>query len=135
MRGLGVLINQLAGRDAAKLAVCYGKVIKSLRVEDHALWLTFEDGTWAKLKDDGQSCCENRYMSCDDDLTSFVGAKLLGGEITESDLKRTGARQLDDYHEIQFLNIQTSQGVFTVVNHNEHNGYYGGFSLTAEVGE
>jgi hypothetical protein len=36
-------------------------------------------------------------------------------------------------HDIAFLLVQTSDGVFTMVNHNEHNGYYGGFLVTCEV--
>nr|WP_152613166.1 hypothetical protein [Inquilinus limosus] len=64
-------------------------------------------------------------MTCDDDLKPIIGATLLGWEIR--DVTYDG----DDYdvHEIQFLVVNTSQGSFTVANHNEHNGYYGGFSI------
>lgn len=37
--------------------------------------------------------------------------------------------------ESQFLMIRTSLGVFTVVNYNEHNGYYGGFALRATISQ
>jgi hypothetical protein len=35
-------------------------------------------------------------------------------------------------HETQFLIVDTTKGSFTIVNHNEHNGYYGGFGLVAQ---
>jgi hypothetical protein len=68
-------------------------------------------------------------MRTDDDLNYFVGAKLTGGEIKD-------APDVPDkygYHEVQFLEIQTDRGVFTISSHNEHNGYYGGFWLRAEA--
>ncbi|MDC6673798.1 hypothetical protein OEZ80_25875, partial [Leclercia adecarboxylata] len=84
-------------------------------------------GNWLVIRDDGQSCCESRYMSTDDDLSSFVGATFLGCEIED------GPHEADDPdHETQFLIVSTSLGKFTVVNHNEHNGYYGGFSIRFE---
>ena len=35
----------------------------------------------------------------------------------------------EDCHEVQFLEVKTSKGSFTMSSHNEHNGYYGGFSI------
>ena len=32
-------------------------------------------------------------------------------------------------HEVQFLEVTTSKGEFTMASHNEHNGYYGGFAI------
>ena len=67
-------------------------------------------------------------MHTDDDLAAFVGAKLLGARIAD------GPTIEEDYEvkESQFLIVETSLGEFTVVNYNEHNGYYGGFELIAE---
>ena len=63
-----------------------------------------------------------------DDLKQFVGAELLGAEIKPA----SGIEGPDgDVHEIEFLDITTSKGVFQAANHNEHNGYYGGFSIRA----
>lgn len=92
--------------------------------------IRFDDGTGLNLWDAGQDCCEERYMTCDDDLSAFVGAKFLGAEERDG----TGAlKNADDsdVHETTFLVVKTSLGDFTVCTHNEHNGYYGGFNLTA----
>jgi len=35
-------------------------------------------------------------------------------------------------HEVQFVLITTSLGVFTMATHNIHNGYYSGFSVVVE---
>lgn len=77
------------------------------------------------IRDDGQSCCEDRHMTCDDDLASFDGATLL--KITIED----GPETSDDWetHEQQFVKIDTSKGRITLVTHNVHNGYYGGFDV------
>lgn len=47
---------------------------------------------------------------------------------------RDGPEEADEYggsKESQFLIITTDMGAFTIVNYNEHNGYYGGFSIVA----
>jgi hypothetical protein len=83
-----------------------------------------------QLFDAGQSCCEHRYMRTDDDLKSFIGAELVDAEISNA------PDQVDEYgetHEIQFLRVKTSKGLITISNHNEHNGYYGGFAIRAAV--
>jgi hypothetical protein len=36
-----------------------------------------------------------------------------------------------EVHEQTFLKIRTNNGDATVVTHNEHNGYYGGFNISA----
>lgn len=135
--GLGVMIQALGGNEetvkAHNLAV--GRVIQSVALEpkDGAknLVLTFSDGSTLTATDDGQSCCESRYMTCDDDLTSFVGDELVG--LSLEDGPDVGSEY--DYHEQQFLKVQTSRGSFTVANHNEHNGYYGGFWITLSFQE
>jgi hypothetical protein len=37
-----------------------------------------------------------------------------------------------EVHETEYCNILTSKGVIQLVCHNEHNGYYGGFSVRIE---
>jgi len=138
--GMGVMLNALMGnRETVKtFTKAKGKKIIALElVEDargfrhghgDALRFTFEDGTKMQLRDDGQSCCESRYMMTDDDLSQFIGADLLDAEI------RDAPNEPDKYgeHEVQFLVVTTSKGAFTMASHNEHNGYYGGFSIVAE---
>ena len=128
--GMGVMLNMLGGNaesvDAFTGAI--GKIIAELNLgQDDALHFVFDDGSKIKLFDDGQSCCESRYMRTDDNLEDFVGAKLLGAEIKEA------PSEPDEYgeHEVEFLEVQTDRGVFTMASHNEHNGYYGGFSIRA----
>lgn len=115
----------------AVLTAALGKTFTSITLgTDDALHFVFDDGTKIKLADEGQSCCESRYMRTDDNLAEFVGAQFLGAEI-----KDAPSIEDDKYgeHEVQFLEIKTSKCVFTMTSHNEHNGYYGGFSINASV--
>lgn len=104
-----------------------GKEISNVSLTDDNLIITFTDGTLLNFRDDGQSCCEYRYFSCDgDNLSEFVGAKYV--EAYVKDAPDIGD---DDYgvHEVCFLEVRTSLGSITVSAHNEHNGYYGGFGI------
>lgn len=133
--GMKVMLNQLAGNkesvDAFKAVL--GKKISAVWLDEGQNTLRFEFETGEKLNmwDDGQSCCETRYMRTDDNLSEFVGAILLGAELKDA------PNQEDEYgdHEVQFLDIKTDKGVFTMSNHNEHNGYYGGFSVCCSTGK
>ena len=130
--GMGVLLYRLFGDQETPKALngAIGKEIAALGIQDNALVFTFTDGTGLKLFDDGQSCCEYRYMHTDDALDDFVGATLLDAEV------RDGGEEPAEYGDVkesQFLVITTSIGQFTVVNYNEHNGYYGGFAIAART--
>ena len=128
--GIGVMIKMLSGNEESVDAFTsvLGKKIVSLSIgEDDALHFEFADGSKIKIFDDGQSCCESRYMRTDDDLSFFIGSELLGAEIKEG----PSAGDDGDVHDVQFLEVQTSKGVFTMSSHNEHNGYYGGFAIRA----
>ena len=125
------MIAALGGcEDSAKaLHASLGKRITALTIEDNRLRIDLDDQTRLILFDNAQYCCEHRYMVTADDFAQFVGAELLGAEIkpAHGDEDAHG-----DVHEIEFLDITTSKGVFQIANHNEHNGYYGyygGFSL------
>lgn len=129
--GLGVMIGQLFGGDrGAPVRAAIGKEIQSVTLgDDDALHFVMADGTKFRIYDDGQSCCESRYMQTDDKLDEFAGAKLTGIEIKDA----PDVEGEDDYgdHEVQFLEVQTDRGVFTMSSHNEHNGYYGGFHIVS----
>ena len=128
--GMGVMLNMLGGNDESVDAFtgAIGKTIAQLNLgQDDALHFVFDDGSKIKLFDDGQSCCESRYMRTDDNLEDFVGAKLLGAEIKEAPSEPDECGE----HEVEFLEVQTDRGVFTMASHNEHSGYYGGFSIRA----
>lgn len=130
--GMSVMCGILGGNDKSADAFtgAIGKTISALRLgDDDALHFEFSDGSKLKLSDEGQSCCEHRYMRTDDNLAEYVGAELLGAEIKEA------PNETDEYgdHEVQFLEVQTDRGVFTMASHNEHNGYYGGFWIQAAV--
>lgn len=130
--GVGVMLNMLFGEDGYQhFKDVIGKTIKKVWLAEDVLNLQFEDDSSIYIRDDGQSCCEYRYMQTDDILEDFIGAQLVDGEIRE------GPAQEEEYgeaHEIQFLAIKTSKGNFTMASHNEHNGYYGGFSIVIGKG-
>ena len=122
--GLGVMIQWLAGNDDSVRAYrdSIGKTIRALSLGgDDALHFEFDDGSKMKFVDEGQSCCESRYMLTDDDLAGYVGAKFLGADIKDAPNMEYEYGE----HEVQFLEVQTDRGVFTMASHNEHNGYYG----------
>lgn len=129
--GLGVMINLLCGNEDTvnALKTSIGKRIEKLQLQDNVLRLHFKDGAILSIEDAGQSCCEHRYMSTGDDLSTFADSDFMNAEIAQ------GPDEPDQYgeHEVQFLNITTSKGVAQFANHNEHNGYYGGFSIRASL--
>lgn len=131
--GLGVLIKGMIGNDETRSAVqnSLDKTISGVFITDDNLYINFTDNTALRMWDGGQSCCEHRYMVCDDDLTEYVGAKL-------TNVISKPASFVDEYldvHETMFIDFETTNGVFTIVNHNLHNGYYGGFYIEGEITE
>lgn len=131
--GIGVLSRRLGVNSASAkaLSASLGKTIDAATLDDDdVLRIRFTDGATLALRDDGPDCCEYRYMRTDDDLSAFTGAKFIGGGIKDAPDQDDGRR---DVHEVQFLEIQTDRGVFTMSSHNEHNGYYGGFSIKAAI--
>jgi hypothetical protein len=131
--GLGVMIKMLSGNEETvhAVTVSLGKTIKALDLTEKDLTFTFEDGSILVMWDDGQSCCESRYMRTDDDLKYYIRSTLMNLEIKEAaSIEGDG-----DCHDIEFLIVTTSKGVFTMASHNEHNGYYGGFSMSARLAQ
>ena len=83
--------------------------------------------------DNESSCCERwGYFFSEDDVAQFVGAQLLGIELTDTALKPESlkANDLNPGHEwfegsLMFVTLNTSKGPLQFVAYNEHNGYYG----------
>jgi hypothetical protein len=132
--GMGVMLSILEGDrgTAEAVASAIGKMIASVALpkDDGGITILFTDGAKLRIWDDGQSCCEHRYVTCDDDLSGYVGALIASIE------ERDAADVQDENgecHEQRFVVIATTLGSITICTHNEHNGYYGGFSLRAAV--
>jgi hypothetical protein len=128
--GLGSALHQLGGGSRKNSSDYYGRTIQSVAIESTCFILEFSDDVVIKIWDDAQTCCESRYMSTDDDPKSLIGKKLLhivakeGPEIEG---------EYGDVHEQVFVEIMTEDGdTVTLVSHNEHNGYYGGFGLSID---
>lgn len=130
--GLGAMIHMLSDRSATHEAIrgAIGKKIALVALIENELHLTLDDGSKIKIWDDGQSCCEHRYMSTDDNLAYLAGATLVNVEVREAPTIQGG---YGDEHEVQFLALMTDKGDAVFANHNEHNGYYGGFGIEAAV--
>lgn len=133
MNGLGVNIRALCGYGDTEKIVQENldKTIESVELRDDALHFVMKNGKRWKLFDNGQSCCESRYMVIDDNLSEYAGARLRSIRVEDAPDVVTD----DDWggnHEVQFLKVMTSKGEFVAASHNEHNGYYGGFSIEAE---
>ena len=118
------------------LEISRGKIIKDIAftaddTEDGALRFNFTDGSALLIFDAGRSCCEARWMHTDDKFSDFHGAEFRGAELWDGPIEELS--RYDNVRESKFLVIRTSFGAFTVVNYNEHNGYYGGFVMRART--
>lgn len=107
----------------------YGLKITSVEFTEKSLNIGFENGKTIKLWDYGQTCCENRYMTTDDDVKSLIGHRLTRIDPNNVKVKKS---EWGDEHEATFIEIGTNQNFITIVTHNEHNGYYGGFCLAID---
>ena len=127
--GLGVMLSYLGGNEKtiAALEEAKGRRVLAVSLADDALRVHLTGGA-LKIYDDGQSCCEARYITCDDDLGGCDWGTLVGVE------QRGGAWEEGssaECHETAFVVVTTSLRTITICTHNEHNGYYGGFALRA----
>lgn len=116
---------------AKALQSSIGKKITAIDLNEERLLFTFIDGTKMQLSDEGQSCCEYRYLHSDDDIQAFIGSELINAEVLEGPY--TEDKDGFEVHEIAFLAVRTNYGTFTIETHNEHNGYYGGFLINAAI--
>jgi hypothetical protein len=101
-----------------------GRKILSASIHEYDLLMNFMDGSTLIVRDYGQ-CCEQRYMQTDDKLEDCAGGVLLGISVKPGRDYEDG----EDWHEIQFLDIETTNGTFQIASHNIHNGNYSGFYL------
>lgn len=126
--GIGTMLHYLGGGSKESSEKYIGRKITNAEFGGDTFSLTFEDGVTIDITDQGQSCCEHRYMTCDDDVKSLIGQTL-----KHIIVKDTEYRDADyDTHEVCFLEVQGDKGSITFATHNEHNGYYGGFGLNIE---
>lgn len=129
---LGKLFGVDTGYKFVELAL--GKKVASLNIsagdtDSQMLIIVFDDGSGIVIQDH-QECCEERWMHTDDKLSDYVGSTFLG--IEKVPCSEVQMNEDEEPTEIEFLNIKTSVGVLTIVNHNSPNGYYGGFSVTVK---
>lgn len=129
-KGLGVMINELFGNKFDFDRKVLNEKITNAEILSNVLVLTFESGYKLDIFDNGQSCCESRYMTCDDDVSRLVGGKLT--DVVEKDSTSTEDGDWGNVNEIMFVEVKTDQDSIVLQTHNEHNGYYGGFSLTVK---
>lgn len=131
---MGVMIGMLGGNESTVNAVkqSLGKTIKAVVLADDVLRVTFTDDTTLSLRDDGQSCCESRWMTTDADLPYYAGAVLQDISLETAELPPPPESSYD-VKEAQFLHLHTSKGILDAVTHVDHNGYYGGFWIVATV--
>lgn len=78
--GVGAMIGMLGGNEETVNAhnQAKGRKIVSAKVdeatrEDGALILSFDGGSRLTVWDGGRSCCESRYITCDDNLDDLAG--------------------------------------------------------------
>lgn len=108
-------------------AVVLGQPIARVFVLRDILRVVFAGGGKLFIWDGGYQCCEDRYMSTDDDLDTFIGAKLVGIEVVDGpDIPLNRG-----VHEQTFVKLETTMGTITLVTHNEHTGNCncGGFDV------
>ena len=128
--GIGVMPHQLSGGSENSPEKYYGRTITAAAMKDNTLSMTFEDGVTIDIFDNGQSCCETRYMRTDDDVFDIVGHKLVGLLSKDVDVKPAPEVEYADANEVIFFEVKTDKNSIVFSNHNEHNGYYGGFDMT-----
>ena len=124
--GMGAMLHMLGGGSDKDPKDYYGKVITDADINEDRMIIELDGETTIKIYDNGQSCCEHRYITCDDNPKDLIGGVLSKIETSDSGEKE------DDWetHEWVFIEVGTDKDHIKFCTHNEHNGYYGGFGLT-----
>lgn len=123
--GIGAMLHAIGGGSEHDPKEYYGQKIMAAEISGDRLNLALSGGKRIAIWDNGQSCCEHRYMTTDDDVKTLVGSTLIRIEAKDAPDGEGG-----EVHECVFVEVATEKGFITLVNHNEHNGFYGGFGLT-----
>lgn len=102
-----------------------------LNTEENKLCFEFSDGREIFLFDAERKCCETRFMHTDDVLSEFVGSTFLGAVLKDGpQVELENPKDADhSIRDVQFLEVQTDAGVFTMANYDIHNGWYSGFEI------
>lgn len=129
--GMGAILHQLGGGSPKNASDYYGRKIVTASLDNDEIKLGFDDNVTIRIWDDGQSCCESRYITCDDDIKDLIGKKLTKIEV-KNHKEETGEYE---EHEMAFVEINAEGSSITFCTHNQHNGYYGGFGLSLDVVE
>ena len=124
--GMGAMLHYLSGGSEHNPEEYYNKVIDKAFLEDDIFNIHFKDGIKITITDEGQSCCESRYITTDDEPSVLNGHKLIKIETKEAPT----IEDVWEVHEQVFIEIATDKAFITLTTHNEHNGYYGGVALT-----
>src|SRR6185312_7899172 len=74
--GIGAMLHALGGGSKHDPKEFFGRTVCGAEIIDDRLRLTLDGGEQIEIWDDGQSCCENRWLTCDDDLKSLCGHTL-----------------------------------------------------------
>lgn len=125
--GMGAMLHLLGGGSDKDPSDYYGRTITNAEIDDERMIIELDSKTRIKIFDDGQSCCESRYITCDDDVKDLIGGKLTKIESSEGD---EDDGEYGEVHEWVFIEIATDKDHIKFCTHNEHNGYYGGFGLS-----
>jgi hypothetical protein len=135
--GFGAMMSTLTKTNGDEaLTLGNGNTIVSITIdtdkrEDGVVIIRFIDGAQLELWDNARSCCESRWLHSDDDLPYFTNCTLVSVSVEGGDSEEDSDNG-GNVKESEFIKIQTSLGMITVVAYNSHNGYYGGISINSE---
>lgn len=123
------IINEI---NAKNVWNCIGTIENiETKADDMRLIVNTDKGCYTAEIDTSRNCCEvyGGYIICEDDISAFIGASLLRISLTDTELNSHIVKKINaiprDFHNIQFINFETSKGVLQFVVYNCHNGYYG----------
>lgn len=94
-----------------------GKTIESITFSqtsadryENKMVITFDNGDALAVYDDGQQCCERRYMVANEDMSFYPGAEFYDLDVRDAVISTLSD---GDILELQFMIVSTSFGSFT----------------------